>query len=132
MALVKTTDLPGKAGKRPAPVDHEFDGAANRNAMVQRRALNRTRARQQKAAERIGAATEELSNGISEAASAAEELRRALEQIASGADEAASASEQSLGAVNTLAKAFADARTQAEMSRDRIDGLQLLLSETGA
>lgn len=78
MALVKTTDLPGKAGKRPSPVEQEPDGAAGRNATAQRRALSRTRARQQKAAERIGAATEELSNGISEAASAAEELRRAL------------------------------------------------------
>lgn len=34
--------------------------------------------------------------------------------------------------MTTLAQAFAEARTQAEVSRDRIEGLQLLLSETGA
>ena len=51
---------------------------------------------QQKIEERIAAATEELSAGITEAASAAEELRRSMEQIASGAEEAASAAQETL------------------------------------
>ena len=42
----------------------------------------RTFARQQKAAERIAAATSQLASGIAEAAAAAEELRKASDQIA--------------------------------------------------
>ena len=50
--------------------------------------------RQEKIEERIAAATEELSAGITEAASAAEQLRRSMEQIASGAEQAASAAQE--------------------------------------
>jgi methyl-accepting chemotaxis protein len=99
---------------------------------VQRRALDRMKARQQKAAERIGAATEELASGVTEASSAAEELRRAMEQIATGAEEAAGAAQQSLSAITNLGASFSDARSHAEIARSRTTALQNLLAETGA
>ena len=51
----------------------------------------RTFARQQKAAERIAAATSQLSSGIAEARRGRRRLRKASEQIAAGAEEAAGA-----------------------------------------
>ena len=44
-----------------------------------------TRRLDQKIEERLGAATEELASGITEASTAVEELRRAMEQIATNA-----------------------------------------------
>ncbi|RDI57337.1 methyl-accepting chemotaxis sensory transducer [Microvirga subterranea] len=135
MALVKTSELSGKG--KPRPVNGENPAPApaqppQKGAGGQRRALERVRARQQKAAERIGAATEELASGVTEASSAAEELRRSMEQIASGAEEAAGASQQSLSAIVSLAAAFSDARRHAEASNTRMAALQTLLIETGA
>ena len=86
-----------RAGRR-APVQRSA-GARFRvhsDPAPQTRAGNISGARQQKIEERIAAATEELSAGITEAASAAEELRRSMEQIASGAEEAASAAQETL------------------------------------
>jgi methyl-accepting chemotaxis protein len=86
--------------------------------------------RQQKIEERIAAATEELSGGITEAASAAEELRRSMEQIASGAEEAASAAQETLAvAVNTTATLI-QARERSAGARRRTEALETLLLET--
>ncbi len=52
-----------------------------------RRAQDKARIRKEKAAERIGIATEELAAGVSQASAAAEELRRSLEQISSAAED---------------------------------------------
>jgi methyl-accepting chemotaxis protein len=87
-------------------------------------------ARQQKIEERIAAATEELSGGITQAASAAEELRRSMEQIASGAEEAASAAQETLGVATTTAATLVQARAQSEGARRRTDALEALLVET--
>ncbi|WP_134499805.1 methyl-accepting chemotaxis protein [Microvirga pakistanensis] len=135
MALVKTSELPGKDTSRPAVIEPAAPNgfsAGGRGATIQRRNLERIRVRKQKAAERIGAATEELASGVAEASSAAEELRRAMEQIASGAEEAAGASQQSLSAVVSLGASFAEARKHAEAARTKTAGLQSLLIETGA
>ncbi|HEY8381024.1 MAG TPA: methyl-accepting chemotaxis protein [Microvirga sp.] len=133
MALVKTTELPTKGNSRPAGEEtHSQGNAAARGGTTQRRALDRLRARQQKAAERIGAATEELASGVAEASSAAEQLRRSMEQIASGAEEAAGASQQSLSAIVSLSASFSEARSHAEAMRAKTAGLQALLIETGA
>ncbi|WP_114947163.1 methyl-accepting chemotaxis protein [Microvirga calopogonii] len=134
MALVKTSDLQGKGTLRQA----NGDAASSASPMLpkggnsHRRTFERARARQQKAAERIGAATEELASGVTEASSAAEELRRAMEQIASGAEEAAGASQESLVAIVSLGTSFAESRQHAEAARAKIAGLQALLIETGA
>ncbi len=73
MALVKTSALgskpAGTALKAEEPVP-----AVDREKIAQRRARDRSRLKQEKAAERIGAATEELAAGITEAAAAAEEF----------------------------------------------------------
>ena len=87
-------------------------------------------ARQQKIEERIAAATEQLSAGITEAASAAEELRRSMEQIASGAEEAASAAQETLAVATTTAATLAQARDRSEGARRRTDALEALLIET--
>jgi methyl-accepting chemotaxis protein len=88
--------------------------------------------RREKAAERIGAATEELAAGLAEAAAAAEELRRSLEQISASAEEAAGASQESQAAVQSLGAVFTEARKKAEHSRARTEGLQGLLIEVAA
>ena len=73
MALVKKTALDKAKGviitSLPSVALH-----APKRVVSKHREQNRARARQEKAAERIGAATEELAAGITEAASAAEEL----------------------------------------------------------
>jgi methyl-accepting chemotaxis protein len=135
MALVKTSELAGRGNPRQANGDDAGSTAAPnpaRGGSVQRRTLERVRVRQQKAAERIGAATEELASGVAEASSAAEQLRRSMEQIAAGAEEAAGAAQQSLSAIVSLGASFSEARQHAEASRARTTGLQTLLIETGA
>jgi methyl-accepting chemotaxis protein len=87
---------------------------------------------QQKIEERIAAATEELSAGITEAASAAEELRRSMEQIASGAEEAASAAQETLAVATNTAETLVQARERAEGARRRTDALESLLVETSS
>jgi methyl-accepting chemotaxis protein len=91
-----------------------------------------TGSRQQKIEERIAAATEELSAGITEAASAAEELRRSMEQIASGAEEAASAAQETLSVAANTAATLLQARDRAEGARRRTDALETLLVETSS
>jgi methyl-accepting chemotaxis protein len=135
MALVKTSELLGKDNSRltrEEPAALNAPPAAPRESSSQRRNLERNRIRKQKAAERIGAATEELASGVAEASSAAEELRRAMEQIATGAEEAAGASQQSLSAIVSLGVSFAEAREHAEAIRTKTASLQNLLIETGA
>jgi methyl-accepting chemotaxis protein len=129
MALVKTTQLGSKGANPKVPVERQ---AVTAQSTALRRQQDRSRARQQKAAERIGAATEELATGVSEAAAAAEELRRALEQIASGAEEAAGAAHESLSATTHLSSRFSAARTEAEAARKRTEDLQSSVLEFAA
>lgn len=120
MALVKTSELSGKGISRPTgdePAASNVSSSPARGGTSQRRALERVKARQQKAAERIAAATEELASGVAESSSAAEELRRAMEQIASVAEEAAGASQQSLSAIMSLSASFSESRAHAEAAR---------------
>ena len=84
--------------------------------------------RQQKIEERIAAATEELSAGITEAASAAEELRRSMEQIASGAEEAASAAQETLAVATNTAATLVQARDRAQGARRRTEAVDLFCS----
>ncbi|MDB5524745.1 MAG: chemotaxis protein [Rhizobium sp.] len=126
MALVKTSEL---AAKRNAAKAASITPASAAKSVATRRAQDRSRLRQQKAAERIGAATEELASGVTEAAAAAEQLRRALEQIAGGAEEAAGAAHESMSAIGHLSKLFSDARTEAETGRRRTDALQNTVNE---
>jgi methyl-accepting chemotaxis protein len=125
-SLMKTSALvAGKAARRRA--------GRSEPAIAQRRRFSQPNVsdrRQQKIEERIAAATEQLSAGITEAASAAEELRRSMEQIASGAEEAASAAEETLGVAGNTVAALAQARERAESARRRTQALETLLVET--
>ena len=87
---------------------------------------------QQKIEERIAAATEELSAGVTEAATAAEELRRSMEQIASGAEEAASAAQETLAVAANTAASLVQARDRAEGARRRTEAVESLLLERRA
>ena len=128
MALVKTSSIGGKQHPYEPAVAEPPVTVQNAN---QRRAIERQRNRQAKAAERMAAATQELASGITEASAAAEELRRALLQIASASQEAAGAAQQSQVAVASLSRIFADARKQADLSRDRAEALQAVLVASG-
>ena len=90
----------------------------------------RSVAKQQQAAERIGAATSELAAQTAQSAEAARLLRDSMQQIAAGAEETSSATQQSLAATNQVAGRI---RTQQDTSRrvqDLVKKLQTLLTET--
>jgi len=124
MALVKKNQMAGAAAAKPlAP---EELGGSRLLAEAQKRKA-RTFARQQKAAERIAAATTQLASGIAEAASASEELRKAAEQIASGAEEAAGAAQQSMKAVTHGGGLIRKAKENADLSLAKVESLQSLL-----
>ena len=127
---MKTTSLASR-GVRPQPAPPVRPPAA-RGAPRDRKPVGAPAAnRQHKIWERIGAATEELASGVSEAASAAEQLRRAMEQIASGAEEAASASQQTLAVATTTAASLAQARERADFTHRRTSALQAMLADAG-
>lgn len=132
MALVKTSRLGSKPAAGATTASSPNSNAASDKTASARRSQDRSRLRQQKAAERISAATEELASGVTEAAAAAEELRRALEQIASGAEEAAGAAHESLSATTHLSSRFSAARSEAEASRRRTEELQTSVLESSA
>jgi methyl-accepting chemotaxis protein len=125
---MKTSALAaGKAARRRAGRSEPVIAQRRRSPQP-----NVSDSRQQKIEERIAAATEQLSAGITEAASAAEELRRSMEQIASGAEEAASAAEETLGVAGNTVAALAQARERAESARRRTQALETLLVETSS
>ncbi len=132
MALVKTSQLGAKPAASKQVTSSPAPNAGADKSAASRRSHDRSRVRQQKAAERIGAATEELSTGVTEAASAAEELRGALEQIASGAEEAAGAAHESLTATTHLSARFSESRSEAEAARTRAEELQGSVLEAAA
>ncbi|MGY2047280.1 methyl-accepting chemotaxis protein [Methylobacterium sp. JK268] len=126
MALVKKAALAGPQALARGGEQAAVKQLGRLNEENRRRA--RTFAKQQKAAERIAAATTQLASGVAEASSAAEELRKAMEQIATGAEEAASASEQSQRAVTLVNGAIGRARSEADLSRQKTETLQGLIA----
>jgi methyl-accepting chemotaxis protein len=132
-SLMKTSELGSgrTAQRRPQPqLVAEPPPAARRRRKPVSSVISSSQ--QQKIEERIAAATEELSAGITEAASAAEELRRSMEQIASGAEEAASAAQETLAVATSTAGRLVQARDRAEGARRRTDALETLLVETAS
>lgn len=129
MALVKRTRLApqGEASEAGATVPNHSPVTP----IPAGRSRERSRARREKASERLAAATEELAAGVIEASSAAEELRRSMEQIASGAEEAAGAAQESLGAIAGISSRLSEARGRADASRRSTTAFQTLLTETG-
>ncbi|HEV2596343.1 MAG TPA: methyl-accepting chemotaxis protein [Sphingomicrobium sp.] len=132
MALVKTTAVTARGQRKSATKPKQpVRKPSLAKASMPRAPLN-SQDRRQRAAERIGAASEELASGLTQASSAAEELRQAMEQIASGAEEAAGAAQQSLAAVSQLNSGFAAARGQAESVQRGSEMLQTNLADNSA
>jgi methyl-accepting chemotaxis protein len=102
--------------------------AAQREADAQRKRA-RTMAKQQQAAERIAAATMELSSGITEASSACEELKRATDEIAASAEEAAGAAQESLQALGQVSVGIEKALKNSDMASTKASELQTLGSK---
>jgi methyl-accepting chemotaxis protein len=127
MSLVKTSEI---AKRALAPAGKPEAAVPENKAVAARRSQDRARVRQQKVAERIGAATEELASGMAEAAAAALQLRQSLEQISTGAEEAAGAAQESQGAVVMLGETFALTRDAAENSRRKTDALHAAALES--
>ncbi|HAL39937.1 MAG TPA: chemotaxis protein, partial [Polaromonas sp.] len=129
MAIVKKP-----AYKIAAPSENESGkptGASARDAEVQRKRA-RTLGKQQQAAERIAAATGQLSSGINQAASAAEELKRAADLIASGAEVASGAAQESMTAFTQVIGAIALQLRNADISQTKMEGAQTLVAKTSA
>lgn len=128
MALVKKSTTPSYT---TSTTEGKTSAVAAREAEAQRKRA-RTLAKQQQAAERIAAATGQLSAGINEAASAAEELKRASDQIAAGAEEASGAAQECLAAFKQVAVAINRQLQNAEISQTKAEGTQQLVARTSA
>ena len=128
MALVKkaTTAL-----QLISTTEMKSSAIASREADAQRKKA-RTLGKQQQAAERIAAATGQLSAGINEAASAAEELKRSIDQIATGAEEASGAAQESLAAFKQVGAAIARQMQYADISQNKAADTQTLVAKTSA
>ena len=128
MALVKKSTT---ALHLTTTTEGKSSANASREAETQRKKA-RTLAKQQQAAERIAAATGQLSAGINEAASAAEELKRSTDQIAAGAEEASGAAQESLAAFKQVGVAIARQLQFADISQTKAEGTQVLVAKTSA
>lgn len=127
MALAKRAQVaPGSYDEQAQNAGGTDRGSAQ--ADVQHRRA-RTLARQQKIAERVAAATQEMASGITESAAAAAQLRKAMQLIATGAEEASGAAQQSLTAATSIATGVLQAKDQAELSLRKSEALQTLLAE---
>jgi methyl-accepting chemotaxis protein len=124
MALVKSSRIANTAARatQPRPAAPSNNGTAE---IEKRRARNV--ARQQKAAERIAAATSQLAAGIAEGSAASEELRRAMDQIAAGAEESSTAAQESMQSVVAIAAQIGRAKDAAQVSVQRMEALAELL-----
>ena len=137
MALVKKAAMKANNGaahhavvaKHAEANEEALAESTSRLAVEAQKRKTRTFARQQKAAERIAAATSELASGITEAGAAAEELRKAAEQIASGAEEAAGAAQESLKAVNHGSVLIQKAKENAETAVTKTELLQNMVAD---
>jgi len=127
MAIIKKS----VNANRDVATEARSSAATSRDAEVQRKKA-RTLAKQQQAAERIAAATGQLSAGVNEAASAAEELKRASDQIATGAEEASGAAQESVTALGQVATAIARQLQNADISQTKMDACQTLAAKTSA
>ena len=127
MPLVKSSRIKDGSASNGLSVGEQ--GSSNNGNMTadanKRRA--RSMARQQQAAERIAAATAELSSGISEASSASELLKHTMNEIAAGAEEASSVAQNSQSTMSAIAREIGMAKDTAENSVKLSEGLQELL-----
>ena len=129
MALIKKPSSASLVSTKS--VSNEASVAASRNVEIQRKKA-RTFAKQQQAAERIAAATGELSSGINEAAAAAEELKRAADQIAAGAEQASGAAEESTTALKQVIGAIGRQLQNADIAQTKGENAYNLIVRVSA
>ena len=116
---------------KPITQQNHFDAhdiRAKRSADEQRKRA-RTVAKQQHAAEKVAAATIELSSGISEAAAASDQLTSAIAEIAAGAEQSSGASQESLAAMTQIGNSVKRQQDAAKLSTEQTQKLQGLIEE---
>lgn len=128
MPLVKSVKKTTSASLAPL-LPGKSSAVVARDAEAQRKRA-RTLGKQQQAAERIAAATGQLSSGINEAASAAEQLKGAADQIASGAEVASGAAQESMVAFTQIIGAIALQLQNADISQAKAELSQTLVAKT--
>jgi methyl-accepting chemotaxis protein len=106
-------------------------GQSAREAEILRKRA-RTMGKQQQAAERIAAATGQLSSGINQAAAAAEELKAAADQIAAGAEIASGAAQESTAAFRLVVDSIARQLVSADASQAKAEMSEALVARTSA
>ena len=126
MALAKKAQF--SAAATPPDAETPAMSRLSRVAAENRKTV-RTHARQQKAAERIASAANQLAAGVAQSSAASEELRKAMESVASGAEEASAASEESRRAVTSITAGLLQAKNAADLSRQKTEGLRALVGE---
>ncbi|MFF5081071.1 methyl-accepting chemotaxis protein [Actinoplanes sp. NPDC000266] len=112
---------PVSAPARPAARGGDTD-AGRRQA--------RSVAKQQQAAERIAAATAEISAQNAEATEASRQLTESMQQISAGAEEASGATQQSLAAMNQVEERVGRQESTTRQVAELSQALQNLLGET--
>ncbi|HEY1189668.1 MAG TPA: methyl-accepting chemotaxis protein, partial [Gemmata sp.] len=127
----------GHAGHHNRIVGIEPEAVAHRPGTSARdrakdKASARTAAKRQQAAERVAAATEQLSGGVAEANAAVAQLERQMEQIASGAVESSKAAESSLAAIQEINAASTQAVAAAAQSLRKVNNIQELVRGASA
>ncbi|HEY6516330.1 MAG TPA: methyl-accepting chemotaxis protein [Steroidobacteraceae bacterium] len=126
MALVKKSKIAstqGESTRLAAPKKPPAVAAATATRASKPAVRNET------AAERLGAATEELASGLTEAATATRELGRSMEQINRGAETAAGACQEQSSAIKRVVADLATARDGADASARRTDTVAIALAE---
>jgi len=98
--------------------------------LAEEKARARTVARAHAVAEKLSAATEQVSSAITQATGAVEEMEKTMHTIAAGAEESSAAAEESRAAINQIEKASAVANNNAEVSRQTVTESKALAKST--
>jgi methyl-accepting chemotaxis protein len=116
----------------PAAAHQEDSGQSKIQAkrLSDEKARARTAARAQAVAEKLAAATEEVSAAITEASSAVEELSKTMQTIGAGAEQSSTAAEESRASINQIEKSADSANKNAEKSMQSVNTLLELTRTT--
>jgi methyl-accepting chemotaxis protein len=98
--------------------------------MAEEKARVRTLARAQAVAEKLSAATAQVSSAITEASGAIHQLEKTTQQIATGARVASAAAEESRSAINQIERSAAQATKNADLSMTQVNVLRALVRDT--
>ena len=127
----KNTTVVVAAATKTETADVSDDRLAARK-MAEQKSKARTLARAQAVAEKLSAATEEVSSAIQQASGAIHELEKTMQQVATGSQQASAAAEESRTAINQIEKASDEANKTAALSKEKVNALQQLAKATTA